>query len=73
MEEFLRADTGTGWTVKFGVRNSVIRFLPNQIGNVRTPLPPPARLVRMVKSELKQIKGYTRISKINQLCKRAGF
>ena len=49
LEEFLRADTGTGWAVKFGVRNSVIRFLPNQIGNVRTPLPPPARLVRMVK------------------------
>ena len=49
LEEFLRADTGTGWAVKFGVRNSVIRFIPNQIGNVRTPLPPPARLVRMVK------------------------
>ena len=49
LEEFLRADTGTGWAVKFGVRNSVIRFLPNPIGNVRTRLPPPARLVRMVK------------------------
>ena len=49
LEEFLRADTGTGWAVKFGVRNSVIRFLRNPIGNVRTRLPPPARLVRMVK------------------------